>query len=342
MSSCCYSVFSGGLDSTLSVRVLQSQGIEVKAVNFVSNFYGYRQAKESAKKLGVELKVLDITPEMLEIVKNPRSGYGKHMNPCIDCHAFMIRRVKEEFVDKCGDNCLVATGEVLSQRPFSQNRSALERVEKLAGVEVLRPLSAKLLPPTSYEEYNLVDREKLLDIRGRSRERQRELASYFGIEDYPNAAGGCLLTDPSFSMKVGQMVRNWPCCTPVDIELLKNGRVFWASRNDNERILIMVARNKQEGDRLTQLMQPGDLRAEMQTIPGPVILVRGLNTAPGDSQWIRELLVPMQWEPRFLDSANTTEDILSAVALMAGYYKKNARGRNVEVKIEKQTGKAAY
>ena len=188
-------VFSGGLDSMMSAKLLMNQGIEVTALNFESNFFKATQAKESAKILGIPLIIKDISPEELELVKNPPNGYGKHLNPCIDCHANMIR-MAGKIAEEQGFS-IVATGEVLGQRPFSQNRDALRRVKKISGVDVLRPLSAKLLGETQVEKEGVVIRGKLRAIRGRGREEQMELAERYGIKKYPSPAGGCWINSTS-------------------------------------------------------------------------------------------------------------------------------------------------
>src|SRR3989339_1237471 len=161
------SLFSGGLDSIIAVKLLQKQNIDVTGICFYSPFYGCEKALESAKELGIELKTIDISAEMLAVVKNPACGYGKSLNPCIDCHALMIRLANEIAQKENFD--FIASGEVLGQRPFSQNKEALQRVQKLAGAEVLRPLSAKLLDETAVEKSGLVNRGLLERINGRDR-----------------------------------------------------------------------------------------------------------------------------------------------------------------------------
>ena len=183
-------LFSGGLDSILAVKMLQAQKIAVTAVCFESNFYDAKKAEEEAKKLDIDLKVVDIQKEMLALVKNPFSGYGKNLNPCIDCHSLMIK--KAGAIAKSDGFDFVATGEVLGQRPFSQNKQALEKVKDLSGVEVLRPLSAKLLNETEIEKNKILIRGLLGRIQGRTREGQIELARKYKLKDYPLPAGGCL------------------------------------------------------------------------------------------------------------------------------------------------------
>ncbi len=146
--------------------------------------------------LGIELRVMDISEIHLKIVLSPKYGYGKGMNPCIDCHALMFREAGNIMESENAD--FLFSGEVLDERPMSQNYQSLMKVSKESGYKdfIIRPLSAKLLPETIPEQEGKVIREKLLDIRGRSRKRQIELAEYYGITEYPQPAGGCLLTEP--------------------------------------------------------------------------------------------------------------------------------------------------
>jgi tRNA U34 2-thiouridine synthase MnmA/TrmU len=185
-----------------------------------------------AEQLGIELLIKDISRDQLNTVKNPRYGYGNALNPCIDCHGLMFR-VAGELAKLVGEEKkfdLVATGEVLGQRPFSQNKEALKKVEKLAGVDILRPLSAKLLSETIYEKKKLVDRSKLLDISGKSRRRQLELVEKYGVKYFPSPAGGCRLTENEFGVKVKQILENDEKnreLDKVDFELLRIGRHYW-------------------------------------------------------------------------------------------------------------------
>lgn len=282
-------LFSGGLDSILAAKILMEQGIGVLGVVFKSCFFNEEQAQKSAKEIGLKLKVIDISKEHLEIVKKPKYGYGKNMNPCIDCHLLMLKKAKELMQeDSCGcirvmsqakqgalrysDADFVATGEVVGERPMSQNRNILRLLEKESGLEryLLRPLSAKLLEPTIPEKKGVVDREKLLDIQGRSRKRQLELAKKFKLKWYPTPSGGCLLTDPQFSLRLKEMLKKWPSADCDDIELLKHGRVFW-----EKKFLIVVGRDKEENLIIKKLKKEGDIIIEPQNIPGPITLIRG-------------------------------------------------------------------
>ena len=220
------SLLSGGLDSLLAVKVLEEQGIEVVGLTFTSPFFGAENARKGADQLGIELVVIDITGPHLELVKTPPHGYGKGMNPCIDCHALMVK-MAGELMEREGYD-LIATGEVLGERPMSQNMQSLSTVARDSGYAdfLLRPLSAKLLPPTKPERDGKVDRERLLAIEGRSRKPQIALAAKYGITSYLQPAGGCLLTDPNFSARLRELLEKNPAATEADVRLLRLGRHF--------------------------------------------------------------------------------------------------------------------
>ncbi|MFA5085916.1 MAG: 7-cyano-7-deazaguanine synthase, partial [Candidatus Omnitrophota bacterium] len=225
-------LLSGGLDSILAAKLMLEQGVEVLAVNFSAKLCmcgckktGESAAEASAKMLGITLKTIDITNDFIEIVKNPRHGHGANVNPCIDCKIYMLKYARKMMADT-GASFLV-TGEVLGERPMSQRMDALNLIEKSAGVRglLLRPLTAKNMEPTKPELEGVVDREKLLDIRGRSRKPQMALAKEFGITDYPNPAGGCLLTDPEFAKRVKDAIKHDEFNTG-NLALLSVGRHF--------------------------------------------------------------------------------------------------------------------
>ena len=195
-------MISGGLDSILAAKLIKDQGIEVIGICFKSYFFNEENAIKMTKQIGIRLEVVDFSEEQFEVVKNPKHGWGKNMNPCIDCHALMMKhsgRLLEEF-----NADFIITGEVLNQRPMSQNRQALNIVKKESGFsnKILRPLCALNLDPTEMELNGLVDREKLLKISGRSRKPQMELAEKWGIKEYPSPAGGCKLTEPNYSIRL--------------------------------------------------------------------------------------------------------------------------------------------
>lgn len=271
-------LFSGGLDSILAAKLLQRQNIEVTGLTFVSYFFNADVPQKMADELKLPLKIVNFSDEHLTMVKNPRYGYGKNMNPCLDCHLMMLRKAKEIMEKENFD--LVATGEVLGERPFSQNLSALKLLEKESNLVgyLLRPLSAKLLEPTTPEKQGLIERNELLDIQGRSRKRQMALAQSFGINEYPTPAGGCSLTDPGFSQRLEELLKNWSNCQGTDIELLKYGRIFWHRvsniQNPASDVLIVVGRNQAENQQLEKLAVAGDILIEIENLTGPTTLIR--------------------------------------------------------------------
>jgi len=273
-------LLSGGLDSILAVKLLMEQGIEVEGICFYSNFFGCNLAKKAAKQLGIKLRESDISEEFLKFLKKkPKHGYGIGLNPCIDCHALMFKKAGE--IMRQEKFAFVATGEVLNERPMSQHRQALEIIEKEAGLEgyLLRPLSAKLLEPTIPENAGLVEREKLLDISGRSRQKQMELAKKFGIIDYPTPAGGCMLTQEGFVGRLKELIKNKPDFDPEDVELVKIGRHFWLGDGQ-----IVLGRNKEENEKLLKAKAENDMIIEPDGFIGPTALVRGST----DSEVIRK------------------------------------------------------
>lgn len=278
-------LLSGGLDSILAVKILQEQGIKVKAVSFKSLFFNEKQASKAAQNLKIPLKVIDISKEHLNMVKNPKHGYGKRMNPCIDCHILMLRtakrfakltRNKNAKQDQKGFD-FIATGEVLGERPMSQNRRALGLIEEESSLQgfLLRPLSAKLLPITIPEERGWVERERLFDLSGRSRKRQIELAQKWKIKYYPTPAGGCLLTDLEFSKKLKELFKKYSACRDNDIELLKLGRHFGKSKAK-----IVVGRDQEENLEILRLAQRKDVLVELKDYAGPTTLVRNYGSSP--------------------------------------------------------------
>ncbi len=262
-------LFSGGLDSILAVKILQAQNIKITGITFKSYFFNSNQAEKTAKNLRVKLKIVDISKEHLKIVKSPKYGYGKAMNPCIDCRILMLKKAKEYMKKEKFD--FVATGEVLGQRPMTQNKKTLELIEKKSGLTgyLLRPLSAKLLKPTIPEKKGLINRKELLDISGRSRKRQIVLAKKWKIKEYPSPAGGCLLTDLEFGKRLKKLLKIYPQCQGNDIELLKTGRHFW-----DGKAKIIVGRDDKENKKIKKLARSKDILIEMKNYPGPLTLVR--------------------------------------------------------------------
>ncbi|ACI19637.1 DUF814 domain-containing protein [Dictyoglomus thermophilum] len=262
------SLISGGLDSILATWLILQQGIEVIGVTFYTPFFNLELPKKACEFLNIPLHVVDITEEYMAILKNPRFGYGKNMNPCIDCHTFMVKKAKELLPKFDAD--FIITGEVLGERPMSQNKQSLRLVEKYSGTEdiLLRPLSAKLLPPTKPEREGWVDREKLLDIKGRSRKVQLELAKKIGLKEIPTPAGGCLLTEPNFSRRLKDLLEHSKNFDKRDLKLLKIGRHLRI--NDNTKVI--VGRNKEENEKILSLARENDTILKA-TEPSPITIV---------------------------------------------------------------------
>jgi len=264
-------LLSGGLDSSLAALALKRQGVEVTCIAFVTPFFGAAKAEKAARQMDIPLIVKPIGEVHLEMVKNPVYGYGKNMNPCIDCHAMMFRIAGEIMAEQGFD--FLFSGEVLGQRPMSQNLSALQAVAKHSGMtgRILRPLSARLLPITPMEENGLVDRARLLDIQGRSRRRQAELAEAWGLTDYPASGGGCLLTESSFSGRLRDLFTHQPDATVTDVELLKTGRQFRLS----PRAKLTLGRNQSDNRAIEALARDEDYLLHIADFTGPLGLVSG-------------------------------------------------------------------
>jgi len=264
-------LISGGLDSLLAVKIILDQGIEVMGVTFVTPFFSAKKAKTAAKAISLPLTTVDITEEHLEMLKAPKYGFGKNMNPCIDCHTLMLK-IAGGIMETQGAD-FIFTGEVLGQRPMSQTKQSLHVVAKNSGFQeyIIRPLSAQLLPETKPEIEGKVDRQRLFAIQGRGRKEQIELARIYGISDYPAPAGGCLLTDPPFSKRLRDLFTYKKDFRIRDIELLKYGRQF----RINGITKVIVGRNSYENDALTKLSEEEDVIITMPQFPGPTTLIPG-------------------------------------------------------------------
>jgi tRNA U34 2-thiouridine synthase MnmA/TrmU len=260
---------SGGLDSQLAVRILESAGAEVEAVCFSSPFFDTSIAEATAAKLGVKLRMVDFTDDILGLIQGPAHGFGGAMNPCIDCHAAMIARAGR-LMEELGYD-FVATGEVQGQRPMSQNKQALGVVAKTSGLagRLVRPLSAKLLEPTVPELEGKLDREKLYDISGRGRERQIELAARFGIVDYPSPAGGCKLTEEGFSRKLRDLMDHEGLGERFLVELLSTARRFRLPDGTG----VVLGRDRGENLRLRELAGRVEKMIAPVNVPGPTALL---------------------------------------------------------------------
>ncbi len=261
---------SGGLDSILSAVVLGNQGIAVEWISFETPFFSSVKARRAAAQLHIPLIVQNITQPYLKMLRDPSRGYGKHINPCIDCHTLMFRLAGEVMKDRQMD--FLFSGEVLGQRPMSQTRSSLRYVEKHSGYRdlIVRPLSAKLLEETLPEKKGLVDRSLLLGFSGRSRKPQIQLARTWGITDYPAPAGGCLLTESVYSNRLKDLFGHQKDCTENELHLLKYGRHIRL----NEQIKIIVGRTLQDNITILDHHDPSlNMVLKTKQIPGPVVLV---------------------------------------------------------------------
>ncbi len=333
-------LLSGGLDSMLAAKILMEQGIEVTGLSFKSYFFKTDRAKKVAEQLGIKLIEVDFSEEHLKMVKHPAHGYGKNINPCIDCHGLMLKKAGEIIKggsvgailavvqNRAGASPaptddgkiragaspaptddgkiragaspaptkdkydFIATGEVLGERPMSQNKDSLKLVEKISGLrgKLLRPLSAKLLDETEAEKQGKINRNKLFNICGRSRQKQLALIKKYKIKEYASPSGGCLLTDPGFSKKLAEVLEYWPECDGNDIELLKNGRIRWLTQKDAKlrqrtpsyakgrqggiKILIVVGRDEKDNEKINKLAQKNDIIIELAKEVGPTTLIR--------------------------------------------------------------------
>jgi len=271
-------LLSGGLDSTLAAKIIMKQGVELEGLNFMTVFCTCTNRGESClasqkavNALGIPLKVFNVSDEYLNVVKHPKHGYGRNMNPCIDCRIFMLKKAKAYMKEARAS--FIVTGEVLGQRPMSQRRDAMRLIEKEAELEgfIVRPLSAKFLPITIPEKEGWINRENLLGIQGRSRKPQIKLADHYGIHDYPCPAGGCLLTDPGFARRMKDLIFHNPNFSLNDVHILKIGRHFRLSPH----LKLVVGRNEEDNRKIQTFAQKGDILLKTFHHPGPLSLLRG-------------------------------------------------------------------
>ncbi len=272
-------LYSGGLDSALAILLMLRQKIKVTALTFVTHFGCYLGDRSScasdpyptAEKFGFNVEVMHLGQKFVDIVVNPKYGRGKNMNVCIDCRILMLREAGE-FMDMV-DADFIITGEVMGQRPMSQTKDKLNLVLKQAGLKgkLLRPLSARLLPPTEPELSGLVDREQLEEISGRGRKRQLELATEFGLEDYSSPASGCLLTDAAYSGRLRDLLAHTERVTFDDLNLLKAGRHFRLDKDTK----VIVGRNEQDNQLLLSFKRPYHMQLEALNVGSPITLLVG-------------------------------------------------------------------
>jgi len=314
-------LLSGGLDSTLAIKLILEQGIEVHALNFLTIFCTCtskgctHQATKVAEEFKIPIKVMNITKEYMEIVKNPKYPRGRNMNPCIDCRIFTFKKAKE-FMEEIGAS-FVITGEVMGQRPMSQRKQAIMTIEKESGLKglIVRPLSAKIFEPTMPEKEGIVDRNKLLDIQGRRRNQQMALAKEFNINDYPCPAGGCLLTDKGFSARIKDLFKYMPGYDISDLHLLKIGRHFRISDN----LKFIVGRDDKENEKLMGLSKNGDFIFDVLDIPSAIGLARSSEANP-------------QASPGVNSAGFAQKDIETMASILARYSDSDGKGVTVSHK----------
>lgn len=264
-------MISGGLDSILAAKLMKDQGIDVIGVCFKSHFFDEESAVKMTKQIDIPLKVVDFSEKHLEVVKNPKYGYGKNMNPCIDCHSLMMNYSGKLLNELEAD--FIITGEVLNQRPMSQNKVSLELVQNYSGYadKILRPLCAKNLPPTKMELEGIVNRENLLDISGRSRKIQMALADKWGIKEYPSPAGGCKLTEPNYSDRLRDLLKYNNEPEDRELDILRIGRHFRMT----PKAKIISTRTKIEGEEVKQYLKKEDLVFMCKEFNGSMIIIIG-------------------------------------------------------------------
>jgi hypothetical protein len=276
-------LYSGGLDSTLAILVMQKQNIDVLAITFLNDFGCDAGGSSScsknpgpvAAKFGFDLKLCHLGEKFIEIVKKPRHGHGRNMNPCIDCRILMLREAGA-LMEMIGAD-FVITGEVLGQRPMSQQRDTLNLIERESGLKgrIVRPLSARLLPITIPETRGIIDRDRLLAISGRTRKPQMALARELGLTEYPTPAGGCLLTDPIYSRRLQDLLGANPDPDDTDLALLRIGRHFRPSA----ACKVIVGRNEEENDALEKMQRPGNVLMYVDGVGSPLVLLTGPDAA---------------------------------------------------------------
>ena len=329
-------LYSGGLDSTLAILVMLKQHIEVTALTFLNHFgcdisdrsSCSRDPFSAAEKFGFEVKLSHLSETFLEIVKHPKHGHGKNMNPCIDCRILMLRQARE-FMNMAGADFII-TGEVIGQRPMSQRKSLFPMIDKEAMVRgyVLRPLSAKLLDSTIPEQKGIVNRDSLYNFSGRSRKPQMALAADFDLTDYPSPAGGCLLTDPNYSLRLKELFTHNKETDFRDINLLRIGRHFRVS----PECKIVVGRNQKENEIIRALSGTEDYILRVEGCGSPTTTVSGKATE-------KELNIAASLCARYSDAKNLSSINVTVLVNNKQYYL-NVRSATNEIldiyRIEKK------
>ena len=315
-------LFSGGLDSTIAMKLIIDQGIDVIACNINTGFGATKDKKEHMQNMcnqvGAKLRIVDIQDEYLQdVLFTPKHGYGKHFNPCIDCHAKMFEVAKRIMQDE-GASFLIS-GEVLGQRPMSQNKEAMKTVLNESNCDglLLRPMSAKLLEPTIAEQEGLVDRQKLEGIMGRSRQRQMELAKEMDLHDYESPGGGCLLTDENFSKKMRDFIA-YDTFEKDDILILKYGRHLRLPQGAK----LVVGRNKEENDKIADISNKKFSHIKTEGIPGPYGLL-SINATEDDKALAARIM---------LTYCKTDQEATYTISLDGVHIKASALSSRSEIK----------
>ena len=277
-------LFSGGLDSILAAKVLQAQGLRVLGVHFVTPFFGAPdRLAHWQRTYDIPLQAIDAGQAFVDmLLAGPESGFGKVLNPCVDCKILLLQLAKQHMAAYSAR--FLATGEVLGQRPMSQRSDTLQAIRKKADVEdiLVRPLSAQLLPASAVEQQGIVNREHLLSVRGRGRKEQLRLAEQFGITEIPQPAGGCLLTEPESAKRYWPLLKRGHTPPASDFQLANLGRQFWADAR-----WLCVGRNQSDNILLAETAAVDDFVFKLKDLPGPLALARPLPSAQWDETAIR-------------------------------------------------------
>ncbi len=273
-------LISSGLDSLLAAKIVKDSGIDVRGVHFFFQFDSIdkenrqKEVEKTVHPLDIPVSVVDISEDFLDILTNPQHGYGSQVNPCIDCRLYMLRQA-QKMMEQIGAQ-FVITGEVVGQRPMTQQKPTLFHIDKISGLKgrILRPLSAKLLPPTIPEEKGWVDRNKLYGLSGRSRKPQIAMAKEFGISYYSQPGVSCILTDPGYARRVKALFshRRREDITVEELRLLRPGRHFWL----NENLQVVVGRDEQDNLAL-ETFRDGRWVFYPMDRQGPLVLATGIN-----------------------------------------------------------------
>jgi len=253
----------------LAAKILKDQGVQVTPICFKSYFFGCANAQKAAKQLGLKLKEVDFSQKHLAMLKAPKYGRGASINPCIDCHLLMLKEAKKIMVKDKYD--FISTGEVLGERPMSQNPHALALIEKQAKLDgmIVRPLSLKVLSVTIPEKKGLINRENFYGIHGRSRKPQLQLVKDLGIKEFVTPGGGCILTEKYYGVNLGKLLAIKKNPNDNDCKIIRNGRIFWENN-----LLVVVARDKSESELLKKMRAKGDIYLEPKNFSGPSVIVR--------------------------------------------------------------------